>query len=141
MVGIAQALAYAPDLPNRWKQREEVIEVPRVDWKSGLRLATMARMTKLQLQRMGRGRNPGRPVGALGPDPRSAAHPPAEPCLSRSAAHPWQGLKVPCLLRDRVIGADQQSWRKRVTMVSSTSAGSRFHQFSAEKISTSQRPR
>lgn len=58
MVGIAQALAYAPDLPNRWKQREEVIEVPRVDWKSGLAsLATMA-MTKLQLQRMGRGRNP-----------------------------------------------------------------------------------
>lgn len=58
MVGIAQALAYAPDLPNRWKRAEAVIDVPRVEWKSSLAsMATMA-LTKLQLQRMGRGRRP-----------------------------------------------------------------------------------
>lgn len=58
MVGIAQALAYAPDLPKRWLQREEVIDLPKVSWKGGLAsLATMA-MTKLQLQRMGRGKKP-----------------------------------------------------------------------------------
>jgi 2,4-dienoyl-CoA reductase-like NADH-dependent reductase (Old Yellow Enzyme family) len=58
MVGIAQALAYAPDLPKRWQPREEMIDVPKVDWKGGLAsLATMA-MTKLQLQRMGRGKTP-----------------------------------------------------------------------------------
>ena len=58
MVGIAQALAYAPDLPNRWQRGEDVIDVPRVAWKSSLAsLATMA-LTKLQLQRMGRGKKP-----------------------------------------------------------------------------------
>lgn len=58
MVGIAQALAYAPDLPSRWKQREDVIQVPKVEWNSSLAgLATMA-LTKLQLQRMGRGKQP-----------------------------------------------------------------------------------
>ncbi len=58
MVGLARALAYAPDLPNRWRQREEVVELPGVSWKSSLAsLATMA-LTKLQLQRMGRGRGP-----------------------------------------------------------------------------------
>lgn len=58
MVGIAQALAYAPDLPNRWKRAEDVIDVPKVSWKSSLAsLATMA-LTKRQLQRMGRGKTP-----------------------------------------------------------------------------------
>lgn len=58
MVGIAQALAYAPDLPNRWKRAEAAIEVPRVAWKSSLAsMATMA-LTKLQMQRMGRGQRP-----------------------------------------------------------------------------------
>ena len=58
MVGIAQALAYAPDLPNRWQRRDEVIAVPKVAWKNNLAsLATMA-LTKLQLQRMGRGKQP-----------------------------------------------------------------------------------
>lgn len=58
MVGIAQALAYAPDLPNRWKRAEDVIDVPKVTWKSSLAsLATMA-LTKRQLQRMGRGKQP-----------------------------------------------------------------------------------
>lgn len=59
MVGLAQALAYAPDLPNRWQVGEAVAEVPSVRWKnraiSGL--ATMA-MTKLQLRRLGAGRSP-----------------------------------------------------------------------------------
>ncbi|WP_295044762.1 NADH:flavin oxidoreductase/NADH oxidase family protein [uncultured Paracoccus sp.] len=58
MVGIAQALAYAPDLPDRWKRAEAAIEVPRVAWKSSLAsMATMA-LTKLQMQRMGRGGRP-----------------------------------------------------------------------------------
>lgn len=59
MVGIAQALAYDPDLPKHWQRSERVIEVPVVRWKnkplSGL--ATMA-MTKLQLHRMGMGKRP-----------------------------------------------------------------------------------
>lgn len=59
MVGIGQALAYAPDLPNRWRQAESAVEVPQVRWKnravSGL--ANMA-MTKLQLRRLGKGQAP-----------------------------------------------------------------------------------
>lgn len=59
MVGIGQALAYVPDLPNRWHQAEAVVKVPQVRWKnravSGL--ANMA-MTKLQLRRLGKGRAP-----------------------------------------------------------------------------------
>ncbi|UFS67502.1 NADH:flavin oxidoreductase/NADH oxidase family protein [Paracoccus denitrificans] len=59
MVGIAQALAYAPDLPNRWHKAEATVTVPMVRWKnraiSGL--ATMA-MTKLQLRRLGAGKAP-----------------------------------------------------------------------------------
>jgi 2,4-dienoyl-CoA reductase-like NADH-dependent reductase (Old Yellow Enzyme family) len=63
MVGIAQALAYAPDLPRQWQTGEKVIAPPVVAWKnrtlSGL--ATMA-MTKLQLHRMAEGKPPnGRP--------------------------------------------------------------------------------
>ena len=59
MVGLAQALAYAPDLPNRWQAGEAVVEVPAIRWKnralSGL--ATMA-LAKLQLRRLGAGRSP-----------------------------------------------------------------------------------
>ena len=59
MVGIAQALAYAPDLPNQWRRAERVVEVPVVRWKSKplSGLATMA-LAKLQLQRMGKGKSP-----------------------------------------------------------------------------------
>ncbi|MBA4491669.1 NADH:flavin oxidoreductase/NADH oxidase family protein [Paracoccus sp. S1E-3] len=58
MVGIAQALAYAPDLPNRWKLAEDAVQLPSIRWKSSLAsLATMA-LTKLQLRRMGRGKPP-----------------------------------------------------------------------------------
>ena len=59
MVGIAQAMAYAPDLPNQWHHAETAVDVPAVHWKnrplSGL--ATMA-MTKLQLRRIGAGKAP-----------------------------------------------------------------------------------
>ena len=58
MVGIAQALAYAPDLPNRWKGAEAVIDVPRVAWKSRLASSATMALTKLQLQRLGRGQRP-----------------------------------------------------------------------------------
>ena len=59
MVGLAQALAWAPDLPNRWCAGEAVAEVPRVRWKSRplASLATMA-LAKLQLRRMGAGKAP-----------------------------------------------------------------------------------
>lgn len=57
MVGLAQALAYAPDLPNRWRKAEAAVAVPTVHWKnrsiSGL--ATMS-MTKPQLRSWARAR-------------------------------------------------------------------------------------
>ncbi|KFI24435.1 2,4-dienoyl-CoA reductase [Haematobacter missouriensis] len=59
MVGLGQALAYSPDLPNRWQAGESAVDVPVIHWKnralSGL--ATMA-LTKLQLRRLGAGRSP-----------------------------------------------------------------------------------
>ncbi len=59
MVGIAQALAYVPDLPNRWKKGEHVVDVPVAHWKKRplASLATMS-MTKAQLHRMGAGKAP-----------------------------------------------------------------------------------
>lgn len=59
MVGIGQAMAWEPDLPNQWRRAERVVEVPVVRWKSKAltSLATMA-LAKLQLQRMGKGRAP-----------------------------------------------------------------------------------
>ena len=59
MVGIAQALAYVPDLPKKWRSAEHVVDVPVVRWKNkaAAGLATMA-LTKLQLQRMGKGKSP-----------------------------------------------------------------------------------
>lgn len=61
MVGIAQALAYQPDLPNLWHSAEDVVEIPSVSWKNRTLagLATMG-MTKLQLRRMGAGKAPRR---------------------------------------------------------------------------------
>ena len=46
------------DSPNRWTRGEDVIAVPTVAWKSGLASLARMAMTKLQLQRMGRGRTP-----------------------------------------------------------------------------------
>lgn len=59
MVGLAQALAYLPELPNLWQTTETVAEVPALRWKNRAiaGLATMA-LTKLQLQRLGAGRAP-----------------------------------------------------------------------------------
>ncbi|RWR04743.1 NADH:flavin oxidoreductase/NADH oxidase family protein [Paenirhodobacter populi] len=59
MVGLAQALAFAPDLPNRWREGEAVVEVPVIRWKNRplSSLATMA-MAKLQLRRLGAGKAP-----------------------------------------------------------------------------------
>lgn len=59
MVGLAQALAYAPDLPNRWREGEAVVEVPVIRWKNRplSSLATMA-LAKLQLRRLGAGKAP-----------------------------------------------------------------------------------
>lgn len=59
MVGLAQALAWAPDLPNRWRQSETVVELPVVRWKSRplTSLATMA-LAKRQLRRFGAGKAP-----------------------------------------------------------------------------------
>lgn len=59
MVGIAQALAYMPDLPNLWQRTEKPVAVPSVQWKRRA-LAGMASMslTKLQMRRMGDGDAP-----------------------------------------------------------------------------------
>lgn len=59
MVGLAQALAFAPDLPNRWREGEAVVEVPLIRWKNRplSSLAIMA-MAKLQLRRLGAGKAP-----------------------------------------------------------------------------------
>ena len=59
MVGLARALAFVPDLPNLWRQRETVAAIPAIRWRQGALngLATMA-MAKLQLRRMGAGKAP-----------------------------------------------------------------------------------
>ena len=59
MVGIGQALAYDPDLPNEWRKGEKVVTVPAVNWKKRVlaSLATMS-MAKAQLRRMGAGKMP-----------------------------------------------------------------------------------
>lgn len=62
-----------------------MIDVSRVGWKSSLAsIATMA-LTKLQMQRMGRGQSPTfRALASLGP----GAHPPTEHALSPLAGGP-----------------------------------------------------
>lgn len=59
MVGIGQALAYVPDLPNRWRAAESAVQLPTINWKRRAlgNLATMA-VTKLQLKRIGAGKHP-----------------------------------------------------------------------------------
>ena len=59
MVGLARALAFVPDLPNLWRQRETVAAIPAIRWRQGALngLATLA-MAKLQLRRMGAGKAP-----------------------------------------------------------------------------------
>jgi hypothetical protein len=59
LVGLATALAYAPDLPKRWQREEAEASPPAIDWKDKAiaALATMA-TTRRQLHRMGAGRAP-----------------------------------------------------------------------------------
>ena len=59
MVGMAQALAYAPDLPKHWQAGEAAIELPIVRWKKRA-LASVATMglAKVQLRRLGAGKAP-----------------------------------------------------------------------------------
>ena len=60
VLGIARALAFAPDLARDWEAgRNAVIEVPSVEWKDRTlaSVATMA-LTKAQMERMARGRAP-----------------------------------------------------------------------------------
>ncbi len=66
MVGIAQALAFAPDLPNRWRQDEYAVHLPTITFKKQ-GIASLARMavTKFQLRRMGRGKAPKTGVSPL----------------------------------------------------------------------------
>ncbi|MFT4994216.1 MAG: 2,4-dienoyl-CoA reductase-like NADH-dependent reductase (Old Yellow Enzyme family), partial [Paraglaciecola sp.] len=78
LVGMASALAYCPDLPNKWQQdREYSAHIPQVSWKdktlSGL--ATMA-LVKRQLRRLGAGKCPkgnSSPLWALISDQINAA--------------------------------------------------------------------
>lgn len=60
MVGIGRALAFSPDLPNKWKTIPDCQAIlPNVKWKDKTMasIATMA-ITKRQLQRMGKGKAP-----------------------------------------------------------------------------------
>ncbi|MBV8604817.1 MAG: NADH:flavin oxidoreductase/NADH oxidase family protein [Pelomonas sp.] len=59
LVGLGTALAYAPDLPERWRAAEAVAEPVAVGWQNKVlaSLATMATVRR-QLHRMGAGRAP-----------------------------------------------------------------------------------
>ena len=60
MVGIASAMAFEPELPERWKGGEALeIEIPSVGWRNKA-YASLARMAlvKLQLRRLGKGQQP-----------------------------------------------------------------------------------
>ena len=59
MVGIEQALAFAPDLPNRWRDEEHAVRLPEITFKKQ-GVASLARMgvTKFQLRRLGKGKAP-----------------------------------------------------------------------------------
>lgn len=58
MLGMARALAFAPDAPNRWRVGEQLdIVVPEVGWRNQVlaSLATQA-LAKAQIVRMARGK-------------------------------------------------------------------------------------
>jgi hypothetical protein len=59
MLGIAQAMAFRPDLPNQWRDHELEIKLPQVNWKNKTlaALAVMA-VTKAQLKRVAQGKSP-----------------------------------------------------------------------------------
>ena len=59
MLGLAQAMAFRPDLPNQWRDHELEIKLPQVNWKNKTfaALAVMA-VTKVQLKRLAQGKSP-----------------------------------------------------------------------------------
>jgi 2,4-dienoyl-CoA reductase-like NADH-dependent reductase (Old Yellow Enzyme family) len=59
MLGLAQAMAFRPDLPNQWRGHELEIKLPQVNWKNKTlaALAVMA-VTKAQLKRVAQGKSP-----------------------------------------------------------------------------------
>ena len=59
MLGIAQAMAFQPDLPKQWQKNELEIKLPQVNWKNKTfaALAVMA-VTKAQLNRLALGKSP-----------------------------------------------------------------------------------
>jgi 2,4-dienoyl-CoA reductase-like NADH-dependent reductase (Old Yellow Enzyme family) len=59
MLGLAQAMAFRPDLPNQWREHELEIKLPQVNWKNKTfaALAVMA-VTKVQLKRLAQGKSP-----------------------------------------------------------------------------------
>jgi len=69
MVGIAQALAFHPDLVNLWKRSEHVVTLPDINFKKqGIASAARMGVAKYQLRRVGKGRAPKKsvwPVWAL----------------------------------------------------------------------------
>lgn len=66
MIGIAQALAFVPDLPNRWRKEEHPVQLPKISFKKQT-IASLAQMavTKSQLRRMGQGKAPKPSVSPL----------------------------------------------------------------------------
>jgi 2,4-dienoyl-CoA reductase-like NADH-dependent reductase (Old Yellow Enzyme family) len=58
MLGLAQAMAFRPDLPNQWRDHELEIKLPQVNWenKTFAALAVMA-VTKVQLKRLAQGKS------------------------------------------------------------------------------------
>ena len=68
MIGIARAMGYNPNIPNDWKNGENIhIELPVIEWKNPTfkALAGMA-MTKMNLYRMGDGLAPKAKPSPLG---------------------------------------------------------------------------
>jgi len=59
MLGLAQAMAFRPDLPNQWREHELEIKLPQVNWKNKTfaALAVMS-VTKVQLKRLAQGKLP-----------------------------------------------------------------------------------
>ena len=59
MLGLAQAMAFRPDLPNQWREHELEIKLPQVNWKNKTfaALAVMS-VTKVQLKRLAQGKSP-----------------------------------------------------------------------------------
>ncbi|MDA9367990.1 NADH:flavin oxidoreductase/NADH oxidase family protein [Flavobacteriaceae bacterium] len=66
MLGLAQAMAFRPDLPNQWRDHELEIKLPQVNWKNKTfaALAVMA-VTKVQLKRLAQGKSPKANVSPL----------------------------------------------------------------------------